>query len=208
MERVTEEVARALKESNCDYVGMGIETGNEPYRRATLKKFFSNQQAVEAVKLLQKYDIKVFTGFMLGLPNENLEQAFESLELAQTLKPEYPWSVIFQPYPGTEIAETMVMDNTLSTNDIDRISPDLHSNSVVKSPEIRQIINLHRFFDFAVLYPWATPLVKQLIKLPNNILFTLFHRLIYFNLFRKRMKKGFIDAFLFAFKAQVAMLRK
>jgi hypothetical protein len=42
---------------------------------------------------------------MVGIPDESLEQAIETVSLNIRIKTDYPWCAIYQPYPRTSLAE-------------------------------------------------------------------------------------------------------
>ena len=55
IETVSDEKIKILIEMNCDRISIGIEHGNEEYRRNFLNKTFTNKQLIEAFKILNKY---------------------------------------------------------------------------------------------------------------------------------------------------------
>ncbi|OGW84130.1 MAG: hypothetical protein A2987_00210 [Omnitrophica bacterium RIFCSPLOWO2_01_FULL_45_10] len=166
---VTESVAKGLKESGCFLVIIGIESGNERLRRDVLKRNMSNEQISKACALLSKYKIKFETFNMIGLPQETLSDAFETVELNVKCRPAYSWISIIQPYPGTELYR-FAADNDLLETDY-RIEPDYHSSSPLKSAHKNEIINLHDLFAIAVQFPFFIPLIKRLIRFPPNLFF-------------------------------------
>jgi radical SAM superfamily enzyme YgiQ (UPF0313 family) len=167
-----EKIVRALKASKCRMVAFGIETGNEELRNNLLKKSLSNKDIIRCAKLLKKYKIGFRTYNMLGLPNETIENAFETLQLNALIKTDYPWCSIFQPYAGTELGEYAMKRGYLSADFNPDDIPAYYTRSVMQNKEdINQIINLQRFFIVGVKFPFLIPLIKRLIKLPPNKLY-------------------------------------
>jgi anaerobic magnesium-protoporphyrin IX monomethyl ester cyclase len=164
-----EQLVRALKAARCRMVAFGIETGNEELRNNLLKKSLYNKDIIRCAKLLKKYKIKFRTYNMLGLPDETLENAFETLQLNALIKTDYPWCSIFQPYAGTELGEYAIKRGYLSSDFNPDDVPLYYSKSIMQNKkDINQIINLQRFFIVGVKFPFLIPLIKKLIKLPPN----------------------------------------
>jgi len=80
IETITDEKIKLLKEVNCDRISVGIEHGNEDFRRTILKKFFSNEDVIKAFKILNKYQLKVSVNNMIGFPEETRELIFDTIK--------------------------------------------------------------------------------------------------------------------------------
>jgi anaerobic magnesium-protoporphyrin IX monomethyl ester cyclase len=169
---VTEALISEFKISGCKRVFFGVETGNEKIRNDLLEKDLSNEDIINAARILHKYKIGFKTYNMLGLPDETIETALETLKLNAEIKTDYPWCSIFQPYPSTELGEYTIQRGYLakgfSCNDI---LPYYSRSMLVNKAEIKQIINLQRFFTVGIKFPFLIPLIKKIIKLPPNIIF-------------------------------------
>lgn len=107
IQTLTDEKVKLLKEMGCDKLSIGIECGNEEYRKERIKKKFTNKQAIEGFKILKKYDIDVGVNNIIGLPNENRRMIFETIQLNRKLNKIMGRmstnGFIFQPYKGTEL---------------------------------------------------------------------------------------------------------
>ena len=82
---------------------MGVESGNEELRKLVLKRDMTNAKIIEAADLFHKYGISIMTQNMVGLPDETIENAYETILVNTKVKPAYAWASIFQPYPRTEL---------------------------------------------------------------------------------------------------------
>ncbi len=101
VEQVRPELVDALVSGGCDYVVIGVETGDEDYRRTVLNKPFSNARVMEAFSLLHAAKIRTFCSFMLGLPFETPRMLAASIRLAEALAPsELSWKY-YTPERGT-----------------------------------------------------------------------------------------------------------
>lgn len=191
--------ARALADANCQSVFFGIETGNEHLRNVVLKKNLSNDQIRAAAKRIHDAGIKFRTYNILGLPDETLEDAFSTVEFNIEIKADYPWCSIFSPYPGTKLAEYAQTRGYIAPDfDYSELSESFFVASKLKLPHARELANLQKFFQTAVLAPWTFPFIKQLIKLPPNILFSLWFGFVYFLVFVRSERRGLVKSLGYA----------
>jgi len=123
IETITDEKVRILKEMNCDRVSIGLEHGNEAFRKNILKKHFSNAQVVEAFKSLNRYEINISVNNILGFPDETRELIFDTINLNRRIKADSVSGFIFQPYSGTEMMEYCLEKGYLSENHRQTSSP-------------------------------------------------------------------------------------
>jgi anaerobic magnesium-protoporphyrin IX monomethyl ester cyclase len=175
---ITPEKVAWLKQAGCVSVGMGLETGNPSLRNEILKRNLSNQQIIEASRLMREAGIQLLTTNMVGLPGGTLEDDFETLALNHACKPAYANAFLYQPYPRTELGD-YAREHGYVEGSLDDIDPSAWERSVLRfatPEEKRQVENLNKLFAMAVEWPWATGLVRQLIKLPPNPLFRLAYK--------------------------------
>ena len=105
-ECVDRDIVRALKESGCDLVCLGLESGNEAVRRDLLKRHHSNAQILEKAKMVREVGMKLFTFNMVGLPFETKDQMRDTLELNRKIRSDCGACNFFYPFPGTELYDT------------------------------------------------------------------------------------------------------
>ena len=167
-----------LRQAGCVSVGMGLETGNPSLRNEILKRNLSNEQIIEASRLIREAGIELLTTNMLGLPGGTLASDFETLALNHACKPAYANAFLYQPYPRTELGE-YARENGYVEGSLDDIDPSAWERSVLRfsSPrEKRQIENFNKLFAVAAQWPWISGLIRGLIELPPNPLFRLAYK--------------------------------
>lgn len=103
-ETTTDEKVSILKDMGCVAMSVGIESGNEELRKVQLGRRMSNEQIINAIKIMNDHDIRVSTFNMVGLPGEKRENVFETIELNRKLKVSSCNCYVVYPYPGTPIA--------------------------------------------------------------------------------------------------------
>jgi anaerobic magnesium-protoporphyrin IX monomethyl ester cyclase len=176
---VTPEKVNLLRQAGCASVGMGLETGNPRLRNEILKRNLSDEQIVEASRLIREAGIQLLTTNMLGLPGGTLALDLETLALNHACKPAYANAFLYQPYPRTELGD-YARENGHVAGSLDDIDPSAWERSVLRfatPQEKRQIENLNKLFALAVEWPWLAGLVRRLVKLPPNPLFRLAYKL-------------------------------
>ncbi len=176
---VTPEKIALLKQAGCASVGMGLETGNPRMRNEILKRNLSDEQILEASRLIHEAGIQLLTTNMVGLPGGSLENDFETLALNHACRPAYANAFLYQPYPRTELGEYAHQHGYVEGT-LDDIDPSAWERSVLRfstADEKRQIENLNKLFAVAVEWPRMTGLVRRLIKWPPNFFFRLVYKL-------------------------------
>ncbi|MFB3902110.1 MAG: radical SAM protein [Acidobacteriota bacterium] len=97
----TAPVARALSESPCKMVKLGVESGNHELRKMALGRHMTNQQIVAAFDLCHRYGLHTSAFVMFGLPHETRQMMEETVGLIARIRPgRMRWSIFF-PFPGT-----------------------------------------------------------------------------------------------------------
>ena len=174
---VTEEQVRLLKAAGCHSVSMGVETGSDRLRNELLKRHMSQAQILEAARLIREGGLRFTTTNMIGLPTSTLEDDFETLELNIQARPSYAHIFIFQPYPRTELGE-FTREHGWMVGTFDDIGEVAWDHSVLDFDEAHQrgLAVLQRFFAIGVEWPWTVPLIKRLMKLPDNPVFLLLNK--------------------------------
>lgn len=91
-----------MKESGCDAISLGFESGNDEMLR-TVKKNTTTAKALSACKVIKKYDIKLNTFFIIGFPWETEESLKDTQQAMIKTNADSIVYGIFTPYPGTEL---------------------------------------------------------------------------------------------------------
>lgn len=122
VDTIDEERLKWLKEAGCWMIGFGIESGDQNILNK-MKKGTTLQQAINAVELCQKYGIKTYLFWVLGLPWETEESIKNTMKFAKRIKGDFAEFHIAYPFPGTEFYYEGLENNLFSKD-------DLHSGNV------------------------------------------------------------------------------
>lgn len=171
VETVDDEIALLLASAGATRVCLGLETGNERLRREWLNKRFSNSDFLAAAETLHRHGLKFLTANMLGLPEETVEDAFETVDLNRQAKTDFLYFSVFQPYPGLKITRKMSEKGCFDPVPASGYGTTYFRDSLLKQRDIRQLVNLHKFFFLAVKVPALRGLIKWCIRFPPNWLF-------------------------------------
>jgi len=99
---IDEEMIRALKRAGCRRISFGVESGVQRILDR-IKKDITLKQAEDAFSLSKKYGITTLADFMIGHPDERVEDIYATLNFAKRLNPDYVQFSITTPYPATEL---------------------------------------------------------------------------------------------------------
>lgn len=200
--RKYENYAKLLKDSGCRMVAFGIESGSQRIRNELLKKKMTNEDILTAASMLHAVGVKFRAFNILGLPGESLTDAYETVQLNIDIRTDYPWCAIYLPLKDTELANYAFKETLLPHDYFDAISERsfFSGSSPLLAKDITQIVNLQRFFQTAVWWPRAFPLIKFLIKIPPNPVFNMWFGFIFYLVYIKSEGRSWWKTLLFAFK--------
>lgn len=160
-----EETAAMLAAAGCHSASFGIETGNEQLRRTVLNKPISNKEIIECGALLRKHGITIRASSMFCLPDETIENAFETVALNIQCKVDLAASMLFIPYPQTAIVKYMQNKQLVAANYSLRDIPVLaYRTSVLNMPDKKKIMNVHFLLYYFVKYPWMFKKFKGITR--------------------------------------------
>ncbi len=184
---VTADMARALRDAGCYRVSFGVESGVERIRREVLKKNVSDEQIREAASILHDAGITFQTTNMMGLPGETLADAVRTLELNIQIGADIAWTSIYQPYPGTELGDRTLAEGRVDKLPDDERIADAHTSSILRQPEIEEVVRFQKFAYLAVKFPSTLPFILELTRRNHPILYYYIHRITYLLFYFKQI---------------------
>jgi radical SAM superfamily enzyme YgiQ (UPF0313 family) len=115
-ETLDDEVCSSLKAANCETLCIGVENGNEQFRKKILNRHMTNESIIKAFTLLRKHGIKSYAFNLVGVPDETYKIHLETVRLNQNIKPDGYQITIFYPYPATDLYNYAIKNNILTNN--------------------------------------------------------------------------------------------
>ena len=99
-----------LKKAGVKQVLVGVEQGNEGFRKKVLKRYMSNKQMLDFFRICERYKVPYKAFIMVGFPFENKRLFFDTVKFCRKISVRSR-AYIFQPYPGTELGHICEMNN-------------------------------------------------------------------------------------------------
>ena len=151
-ESISEERIRKLEEVGCHRISVGLEHGNEKFRRTILNRIYTNDQAIKALEILDDSKIAYSVNIMLGFPDETRDLVFDTIELCRKINPDGISTHIFSPYHGTELRDVCIQKGYIGK---DLIADDFFQDYVLDQPGFahEQVMGLFRTIPLYVKFP-------------------------------------------------------
>lgn len=151
-ETISEYKIKKLKDVGCHRVGVGIEHGNEKFRKEVLLRKYTNEKLLKSLDVLVKHKIPFSVNNIIGLPDETPELARDTIELNSKLPPVDSSCSIFQPYHGTRLRELSI-ERGYITDDV--VAPTNADYSILNMPQFpkEKISGMRRTFNMYVKFP-------------------------------------------------------
>jgi len=188
---LSEELVIALKRAGCTVAAYSVESGNERIRQTILKKKVETEDLVKAGRMIRAHGLKLTLQNMLGLPDETLEMAYETLRLNIRIRPSYGWASIYRPFPRTEAYEYSKRKGYLREES--ELPARYFAGHSLNTKDSARIERLHHLFSVGVQWPFLVPLIRLLVHLPLTELYRmvwLVHKAHYY-LFRARQMRPY-----------------
>lgn len=134
-ETLTQERAHRLKEVGCHRVSMGLEHGNEQFRRHMLMKPYKNEQMINAANYLHNAGIPLSVNNIIGFPDETRELIFDTIELNRQLPFDTTNAYAFTPFRGTHLYGYCLEKGYVTAEDL---AGCLTKETIVKMPQLPQ----------------------------------------------------------------------
>jgi len=182
-ELVDEEQVKAMRDSNCDNVRFGIESGDEDLRYRVLNKGrLPDEKIFNAAKLLKKYNIPFQTFNMFGLPTETYEQAWKTIKINQKIKPSSVGMYLLTLFPYVGVTDYALKKGLIDEKDFEKLEKPPYNLQLSllaihpdRNKDIMKICNLQKFSILALRVPFLEPIIRKLCELPPNRFFGLFY---------------------------------
>lgn len=116
VEVITDYKMRKLKSVGCHRMSIGLEHGNDEFRKKVLKKRFDNDKMIEASKVIADAGIPLTVNNIIGFPDETRKLIFDTIELNRQLSFDTINAVAFAPFHGTFLHKVCVESGYISEN--------------------------------------------------------------------------------------------
>jgi len=100
--KISEETLRAMKNSGCEVVSFGVESGSQKVLNK-VQKGITISMIEETFKIARRVGLRTKSYFIVGLPGEEWDDLEQSVALAKRINPDYLWLSFFTPVPGAKL---------------------------------------------------------------------------------------------------------
>ena len=154
-ETVTEKKMNILEGMKIHRMGMGVEHGNEEFRKKMLNRRISNSKIIRAFEIASNANCSVTSNNMIGFPGETRELVFDTINFNRQLpeKVEATGAFIFSPFRGTPLRDIAIRLKQLDPGTI--VSMNYTSGTALNLPGLSQeeLVGLTRVFSFYMKFP-------------------------------------------------------
>jgi len=100
------ELFAALASANFRFLNIGLESGSERIRRDVLRRYYSNDDIIQAVETAREHGLQIGLYNLIGLPEETPRDFRETIRVNRACQPDWFLLSVFYPYPGTALSDT------------------------------------------------------------------------------------------------------
>ena len=152
------DILKRLKEVGGYRISFGVECGNEEFRTKVLQRKPTNEQVIEAFKVIEKGGIAFSLNLIIGFPGETRDLVMETVNLVKEISGYDALTVsIFTPYRGTVLRQIAVKNGWVDPN---HLTVHTTSSSVLKMPspylQTKEIDGLIRTIPLYVYFPYES----------------------------------------------------
>lgn len=134
VDAINEKVATMLKEFNCRYVDLGVESFNDEILQY-IKKGITEKQIYEAIALLKKYNVPVKLNILIGTsPIETTETIKDTLRKVKKLNVDQVMFNIVSPFPATEFYDLAKENGWIEGGEY--TATDVQRHSILNYPNL------------------------------------------------------------------------
>ena len=147
-EHITTEKIKLLKEVGLEVMNIGIEQGDDTFRRNILNRKVKDELIIRGVKICTKEKVRIGANIIIGFPTETREDIFKTIDIVKKASPDFSIMHLFQPYIKTALRQRC-LDMKLIDNDF--ICEDHRLNGIpTGNLSIKELWGLFRTFALYV----------------------------------------------------------
>ncbi len=113
--------AEALARAGCKIVKFGVESGSPRIRNNILNRHMSNEQIIEAIRIVGEHGMHSSVFLIIGFPHETRDDLFQTIELMGQARPgRFRWTYFF-PFPGTQAHQISLDGGYINADKMSRL---------------------------------------------------------------------------------------
>jgi radical SAM superfamily enzyme YgiQ (UPF0313 family) len=162
-DRLTDKVAKYLRQAGCIRLHLGIESA-VPRVLELMGKRIGLEQVRETVWVAKRHGLQVHGFFLLGFPTETREEMAQTLAFAKELRLDYAQFSVVTLYPGTEIYDWAMREGVVdgdvwrdfARNPDPDFAPPVWDGEIDGSELYRMMEQAYRSYYLRPRYVWQS----------------------------------------------------
>lgn len=141
-----EDMVKRMAELGAFQIFLGLESVNEDTLDDYGKRI-ANDQQMEAINMLRKYNIRIHGSFIMGGIDEDEEKIMETVNWVKDVDPDIAQFSVLTPYPGTALFTDMEKENRFLHKEwelFDALHPTIKLNHLSPPDIIRILMKSYR----------------------------------------------------------------
>jgi len=132
----------------------GVESGSDRIRRKVLKRNYDDEHVVRVFNLAHKHKIRCSSFNIIGLPDEERSDIFDTINLNKKIQPTSATVTFFHPYRGSPLRKLCV-ERGIIDEDQGKHEDVYRSDSQLNMPQItkQELKNLMKSFQLYMKLP-------------------------------------------------------
>jgi radical SAM superfamily enzyme YgiQ (UPF0313 family) len=118
---VTDQLADLMRDANCAYVAMGVQSLNEDISKGILKRAIKREKVAEAIKIIRSRKIILQCDHIFGIPGEDKQDMLSALSFYNENRPSIVSVYWLSYYPKTCITQVAQEKGIISQENIRNI---------------------------------------------------------------------------------------
>lgn len=146
----TKAVVDLLKKAGCHHVKFGLESGNEYICNEVLNRNLKNEQVKEAFALCKQAGLITESYNIVGIPYDTPRTILDTIKLNAEIGVDKMQVSIYQPYPGTKLADLCKKEGFIVRKDL---QSDWYSLALeIRTASCSQVLMFRDYFKVLVRY--------------------------------------------------------
>jgi len=140
VDQVSKEILAKMKETNCQQVFFGVESGCQTILDAVNKRT-TVEQNEKAIRMAKEAGLFVSISIIIGYPGETRELRKQTLDFIRRAEPDDVYLCVATPYPGTELrrlVEKMGLKMSPDWSQYDTVTP-VFENPNLSDKEVEEL---------------------------------------------------------------------
>lgn len=162
---LTEEFARQLKETGCERILFGVESGNDYIRNEVMKRTMSRDTIVKAFQLSHAYGMETNAINIIGVPGETEAMLWDTIKLNREIRPTSSGVNIFYPYKGTQLGDQCFQTGLVTDEMVRNFTNERRETVLGYDQEWKKRLSYYHKKWPRLVYPfWSFNYLKSLIS--------------------------------------------